>query len=249
MLQGMAIGAVSGLTFGIAGGVIQFAEITHPIIQSAIYAGASAASKQISEAIVGSNAGSDAIYSESSPHYSSLSHLLRCRRYEYVNSSFQRPVDIMNGAKSVLSADPTTGGSGFYSDSWGGGFVSLGSGYATGWGAQDPNSIARSAAGGLYIGAKRSGYGEIGAFESSSRERIAGARFGGGINIGIYHGVCAREFFDGELEYETWSYVIGGYTRYYYNGKVAGNELNVWGKGIGLGWERGLSRGSSWALQ
>ena len=134
---------------------------------------------------------------------------------------------------------------------WGGIYYSAGGGYGSGWGSnEDSYSVAKTISWGHYIGAQETGYAEIGAFTAASDGKIGGLKFGGGFNLGIYHNVTAVEFFAGPLPYETLHLsVFGSYTEFYSNGRTVGRELNVFGRGVGFGWERGTSFGRVYPLQ
>jgi len=121
--------------------------------------------------------------------------------------------------------------------------IDFGGAFATGWGGEvEPNaSIVQggSAGTGFYLGAKKSGYAEIGGFSytgtMTNSGKTPGAALGAGANLTIYF-VEAEKFFPGELKYTT--YVIGPFSLTFSQDPCTDELVGVTGSllGRGIGW-------------
>ena len=114
--------------------------------------------------------------------------------------------------------------------------------YATGLGGavkpKAPIAQGGSAGTGFYLGAKKSGYAEIGGFSytgvMTNSGKTPGVALGAGANLTIYF-VEAEEFFPGELKYST--YVIGPFSLTFSqdpcSDELVGVTASLLGRGIG----------------
>jgi RHS repeat-associated protein len=134
--------------------------------------------------------------------------------------------------------------------------LDLGGAYATGLGGEVySNTQGRSTGAGVYVGAKKNGYAEIGSFgyagTMTNSGKTPGAALGAGANITVYF-VDAEKYFPGKSNYTT--YVIGPFaftfTEDCETNKLTGVTGSLIGKGFG--WfihSKGYSYGSQGALQ
>lgn len=120
----------------------------------------------------------------------------------------------------------------------------------TGGGAGTPFTGSDTAGSGLYIGAKKGGYAELGAFTSEQGGKIRGVgKAGVGIDFTAYF-VDAEEFFAGISYYKTWILGPASYTKIFDAcGNQIGVQVGIWGVGGGLGIEKGVSEGQQFPLQ
>jgi len=128
--------------------------------------------------------------------------------------------------------------------------LSGGGAYGSGWGRRDPKAYSASAGTGVYIGAKKGGYAEIGGFSYQAEGKPPGAKFGLGIDLTLYYS-DAEKFFHGAVKYSSRTWGPFTVTEYYDQcEKVIGHTFSIFGRGIGLtGLEKGTSTGWIYPLQ
>lgn len=137
--------------------------------------------------------------------------------------------------------------------------IDFGGTFATGLGGDvkpDAPLIQGGSAGtGFYVGAKKSGYAEIGGFSYTGKMtntgKTPGAAVGAGANFTIYFSDAER-FFAGEVNYTT--YVIGPFSLTFSQDACTDELLGVTGSllGRGIGWlinSKGYTFGHQGILQ
>lgn len=112
-----------------------------------------------------------------------------------------------------------------------------------GYGTQGASGTARSQGTGMYAGLNNGKF-EYGFYDYKAKsDDIMGARAGVGFNVGYYN-TSANTFFDGESLYGAFAVVaFSGSTNYSADGKRMGSFIGFGGKGYGLSWENGISKG------
>ena len=128
--------------------------------------------------------------------------------------------------------------------------LSGGGAYGSGKGRNDPNSYSAATGSGIYIGAKKDGYAEIGGFSYQAEGKLPGAKFGLGIDLTVYY-TDAEKYFQGALKYSSRTWGPFTVIEYYDEcDEVVGHTFSIFGRGIGLtGLEKGTSTGWIYPLQ
>jgi len=128
--------------------------------------------------------------------------------------------------------------------------LSGGGAYGSGRGRNDPNAYSASAGSGIYIGAKKGGYAELGGYSYQAEGKLSGAKFGIGIDLSLYY-TDAEKFFEGPLKYSSRTWGPFTVTEYYNKcEEVIGHTFSIFGRGLGLtGLEKGTSTGWIYPLQ
>jgi len=107
-----------------------------------------------------------------------------------------------------------------------------------------------TAGSGIYLGVKKSGYAEIGAFSNVQKAimKILG-KAGLGIDLTAYF-IDAENFFKGKTYFKTWTFGPASYTKFYDKCEnQIGVQVSLWSLGGGLGKEKGVSEGHIYPLQ
>lgn len=107
-----------------------------------------------------------------------------------------------------------------------------------------------TAGSGIYLGVKKSGYAEIGAFSNVQKAimKILG-KVGLGVDLTAYF-IDAENFFKGKTYFKTWTFGPASYTKFYDKCEnQIGVQVSLWSLGGGLGKEKGVSEGHIYPLQ
>jgi RHS repeat-associated protein len=116
-------------------------------------------------------------------------------------------------------------------------------------GYTDSKSVADSAATGLYIGVKKGGHAELGAYTHQSQTKIGGGKATLGISLTIYY-EDAEKVLGGKSYIDVTTFGPVSHTWIYDEcGNKIGRSLSLWGVGGGASFERGKSEGIILPLQ
>lgn len=119
-----------------------------------------------------------------------------------------------------------------------------------GGGAGSVYTGTNTAGTGFYIGTKKDGYAEIGAFTNQQKADMnVFGKAGVGYDFTVYF-VDAEKFFQGKTSFKSWTFGPATFTKFYDEcGDQIGVQTTLWGLGGGLGKEKGTSKGQIYPLQ
>ena len=126
--------------------------------------------------------------------------------------------------------------------------IDAGGGIGVG-GYHDPKSKADTAATGVYIGAKKGGYAELGAYSYQAQTKIGGGKASLGLSLTIYY-EDAEKVLGGTSYIDTTTFGPVSHTWIYDEcGNKIGRTFSLWGVGGGASFEKGKSEGTIIPLQ